>query len=129
MIFILAAIAWTLDKLYGEEASVAKYIKRWKEVKMDEATMELEVAQFVAEVELWDSYSRGIAPMKTVDVWYELTVAGFDVNQLLENIHRHVSIMRDPETQIDLYSVHLNMLGIVVDEIERRRQMLPEDED
>ena len=96
---------------------------------MDEATMELEVAQFVAEVELWDSYSRGYAPEQKVDVWYELTVAGFDVDQLLENIHRHVSIMRNPDTSVDLYTQHLNMLGTVVDEIEKRRQMLSEDED
>jgi hypothetical protein len=90
---------------------------------MDQLMIDLRVAQFAAEMEIYDSDDCD----RAVNTWYVLEVHGYTAQELLESMHRHVTVLDRVSKDSTLFEVHLEMLLVVTEEIERRRQALEDD--
>jgi len=77
--------------------------------------IDLEVETFAAEIDLAEKAAEGETDPELVAKWYRLTLCGYTGHQLLEAMHRHVTGLQAG------IEYHLQLLGFVADEIERRR--------
>lgn len=83
------------------------------------SNIDLQVETFAAEIDLDELDRQGEVDMRVVDHWSQLKMRGYDSDQLLDSVYRHVKGLQSGNELVLVH--HLTQLNMIADEIESRR--------